>query len=428
MSFEVGELKTNHKAILEKHKDGEIGTSRLSYQPRNPPRYAQMEKRKRIIRVGRKIRGSDPTVQIGVISSPFRPFMRRLYFNPRTRSTGEGKVTLVVAPKGIGKTNLTRLYAQAFYRTTKNYPIILFQEKRGDLDFRRRADPETLTNLGIQPIKLPDDCQNYLNPGADFLIPLQELEYTELMDYIGKKMGSAQGDRIIQRIWRSRSGRNNHRDLDMLRRACDASIAEMEERGDTHIETVRTTMDRFIDLIDLDRLIESDERRTMLDYIDPQKINIVDLSRVGDETEKQFIVASTLRMLENHFPESPCFVAVTEAHVYAPMHGQPASSKVLNRIITVLARSYGWNIFLETQSPQNLYTRIVENADEVYVFGYTAKRKRNALIANLQMNLEDIMDIFYFTCRDLGKGDGLYGTINEQNIPYFTVTFLSPVG
>lgn len=416
------------KLILENLKNHEIGDDVKKYEPREPLRYELLEKKKKIIRIGRKTRGGEHSVQIGYITSPFKPYMKRLFINPRRRSQGEGKVTLVVAPKGVGKTNLTRLYAQAFYRTTRDIPIILFQEKRGDLDFTRRADPEKLIDMGIQPIRLPDDCQHFLIPGENFKIPLAELEYTELMDYIGKRIGSAQGDRLIQRIWHDRDGRNRHLDLIELRRACEEIIASMEEREDTHVETVRTTINRFLDLIDLDRLIESDRHASLLDYIDPERINIIDLSKIGDDTEKQFIVASTLKMLERHYPESPCFVAITEAHIYAPMSKMPASARVINRVVTVLARSYGWNIFLETQSPQNLNPRVVENVDELYIFGFTSKRKRQALISSIQMNLEDIADAFYYQCRDLGKGEGLYATITDQNTPYFVITHLSPVG
>jgi len=398
------------------------------YRPRDPPRYELLERRKRIVRIGRKVRGGERAAEIGYISSPFKPYLRKLYLNPERRSLGEGKVTLVVAPKGVGKTNLTRLYTQAFYRTTKRMPIVVFQEKRGDLDFTRREDPEKLMSMGIEPIKLPDDCQQYLIPGENYRIPLAEIEYSELMEYIGKKIGSSQGDRIIQRVWYDREGRNRHRTLEELAEACEEVIEAMEERDDTHISIVRTSINRFLDLIELDRLIESSRELSFREIIDEERINIVDLSRIGDDEERRFVVSATLRMLERNYSHVPCFVALTEAHVYAPAAGNPASAKVINRIVTVLARSYGWNVFLETQSPQNLNPRVVENVDEVFVFGFTSKKKREALIRSLQMNLEDVADIFYYVCRDIGKGEGLYATINDQNTPYFVVTHLSPVG
>jgi|GEM_PF-2472589 DNA helicase HerA-like ATPase len=414
-------------ALLLKLKHRELGSDPPRYQPRDPPRYELLEK-KRVIRVGRKIRGGEGAVEIGYISSPFKPYIRKLYLNPERRSLGEGKVTLVVAPKGVGKTNLTRLYTQAFYRTTRKMPIVVFQEKRGDLDFTRKEDPEKLMSMGIEPIKLPEDCQKFLIPGENYRIPLAEIEYSELMEYIGKRIGSSQGDRIIQRVWYDRKGRNRHRTLEELAEACEEVIETMEEREDANISIVRTSINRFLDLIELDRLIESSRELSFREIIDEEKINIVDLSRIGDDEERRFVVSATLRMLERNYHETPCFVALTEAHVYAPVAGNPASAKVINRIVTVLARSYGWNVFLETQSPQNLNPRVVENVDEVFIFGFTSKKKREALIRSLQMKLEDVADLFYYVCKDIGKGEGLYATINDQSTPYFVVTYLSPVG
>jgi len=408
--------------LLRNHEFG----NPTRYNPKTPPKYEHLEHKKRIIRIGRKMRNCERSVQIGWITSPFMPFRRRLYLTPTRRAEEKGKVTLVVASKGVGKTNLTRLFTQAFYRAS-NFPIIVFQEKKGDLDFTRRQDPERLIELGIQPIRLPDDCQHVLIPGQNYKIPLVEIEYSELMDYIGKKIGSSVGDRVIQRLWHDRKilGIKN---LDDLRYNAERYIERLSEREDTHVDVIRSTMNRFFDLIEMDRLIEHRHNYDFLDIIEPDKINIVDLSELGDDTEKQFVVAATLRMLENHYPRRPCFVALTESHVYAPNGKRPASLLVLMRIVTVLARSYGWNILLETQSPQNLNQRIVENVDEVFVFGYLSKSKRKALARNLQMNLEDIVNPFYYQIRDIDKGEGLYATIDHFNIPFFVKTFLSPVG
>ncbi len=396
------------------------------HTPKTPPKYEHLEHRKKIIRIGRKSRNCERSVQIGWVISPFAPFRRRLYITPVRRAEESGKVTLVIASKGVGKTNLTRLFTQAFYRAS-NFPIIVFQEKKGDLDFTRRPSPEKLIELGIQPIRLPDDCQNILIPGENYRIPLMEIEYSELMDYIGKKVGSSAGDRVIQRLWHDRR-LLGIRNLDDLRYHSERYIQRLEEREDTHTDIIRSTMNRFFDLIEMDRLIDHEHDYDFLDIIDPDKINIVDLSELGDDAEKQFVVASTLRMLENHFPRRPCFVAITESHIYAPSNRRPASLLMILRIVTVLARSYGWNILLETQSPQNLNPRIVENVDEVFIFGFISKSKREALAKNLQMNLEDILNPFYYQIRDIDKGEGLYATIEHPNIPYFVKTFLSPVG
>jgi len=415
----------NFEIRIEQLKNYE--TQELRYSLTNPIRYEGLVKKRKIISIGHKRRGAERSVKIGYITSPFSPYVRSLYITPRRRSSGEGKVTLVVASKGVGKTNLTRLYTQAFYRASR-FPIIVFQEKRGDLDFTRRQDPELLASMGIKPIKLPNDCQKFLIPGENYKIPLAEIEYTEIMDYIGKRIGSSIGDRIIQRIWNDRYGNNHHINLDTLKEAVNDYLRQIEEREDSHVEVIRSTINRFLDLIELDKLIESERVRDFLDYIDPEKINIIDLSKIGDDYEKQFIVASTLRMLENHYPEQPCFVALTESHVYAPTGKQPASLSVIMRVVTVLARSYGWNVLLETQSPQNLHPRVLENVDEIFVFGYISKSKRQALSRMIQMNLEDIIEPFYAYIRNINKGEGLYATITDFNTPYYVTTFLSPVG
>ena len=74
------------------------------------------------IHIKYKTRGSDYSVRIGWKISPKRFWTQPYYYNPRRRGIEEGKVVLVVAGKGIGKTNTLRNFIQAHYRTTKMIP------------------------------------------------------------------------------------------------------------------------------------------------------------------------------------------------------------------------------------------------------------------------------------------------------------------
>jgi len=64
-------------------------------------------------------------VQSGWITSLFAPYMRGFYVTPSRIAEKRGKVTLVVASKGVGKTNLTRMFTQAPY-IAGSFPIIVF--------------------------------------------------------------------------------------------------------------------------------------------------------------------------------------------------------------------------------------------------------------------------------------------------------------
>jgi hypothetical protein len=400
-------------------------TPSISFQEYEPSIRLFDEEEELPIHIKHKRRGSDYSVRLGYKISPKRFWTQPYYYNPRRRGVEEGKVVLVVAGKGIGKTNTLRNFVQAHYRTTRDDSIVVFQEKRGDLDFLRHPSPERLVEMNVEPVRLRSNgkpVQRYLVPGRNFKIPLQELEYSALMAYIGKKMGQSIADRIIERAWRDVRSR---RDIRRFRIKLNEILQNYEE--DPYFRTMQASVERFCELLEYDSLIETERDNTFLDYIDREIINIIDLSDIGDYEIKQFIVSQVLTMMERHFKRTRSFIGITEAHTYCPEEGMNPAKQAIIRAVTVLARSYGWTVFLETQSPHSMEKVVIENVDEVFILGYIPDSKLNKLLKTLSVNLYDLVS-FYYLADDIGKGEGIYGNVLEPTRPYIIKIGLSPVG
>lgn len=401
-------------------------TARLQLPKRKDDRYIPL----RLV-----YRGCEGAVKIGYRIGHRTPWMQPHYFNPSAYSVERGKVILVVAGKGIGKTNLMRNIIQAYYRTTKN-PIIAFQEKRGDLNFNRSPSLNQIREAGIERIRLapPDGCaspQRYLVPlkesesreEIELKIPLAELDYSTIAEYFGKRMSSTVAGLVLERVWQSRE---NHMTIQDLVDAVENELYRFQD--DPYFNTMVLHVKRFIELLRMDQLLEVNKAKTVHGYIHPEQINIVDLSDLGDIDIKRFVVAQMLKMVERAYKRQECFIGITESHIYAPETGEFEAKREIIRLVTVLARSYGWTVFLETQSPDALERIVVENADEIYVLGYVQRSKLARLIRTASVKFEGFIDIFYRVVDNIPKGMGVYGSAVDPMNPYVVRIQLSPVG
>ncbi len=400
--------------------------ARLQLPRRNDDRYIPL----RLV-----YRGCENAVKIGYRIGHRTPWMQPHYFNPSAYSVERGKVILVVAGKGIGKTNLMRNIIQAYYRTTRN-PIVAFQEKRGDLNFNRTPSINQIREVGIERIRLapPEGCaspQRKLIPLGEardrdefeLRIPLAELDFSTISEYFGKRMSSTVAGLVLERVWQRRE---NHMTIHDLVDAVENELYRFQE--DPYFNTMVLHARRFIELLRMDRLLEVDRARSVHHYIHPEQINIVDLSELGDIDVKRFVVAQMLKMIERAYKRRECFIGITESHIYAPETGDFEAKREIIRLVTVLARSYGWTVFLETQSPDALERIVLENADEIYILGYVQRSKLTKLIRTASVNLEGFLDIFYRVADNIPKGMGVYGSAVDPTNPYVVRIQLSPVG
>jgi DNA helicase HerA-like ATPase len=383
-------------------------------------------------------RGCEGAVKIGYRVGHRTSWMQPHYFNPRAYSVEKGKVILVVAGKGIGKTNLMRNIIQAYYRTTKN-PIIVFQEKRDDLNFNRTPTLKQIREAGIERVRLapPEGCNSpqrtlaplsEANPGAKeksipLKIPLAEIDFSTISEYFGKRMSSSIAGLVLERVWQSRE---NHMTIHNLVEAVENEIWRFEE--DPYYNTMILHVRRFIELLRMDQLLEVNRAKSVHNYIHPEQINIVDLSDLGDIDVKRFVVAQTLKMIERAYKRQECFIGITESHVYAPETGDFEAKREIIRLVTVLARSYGWTVFLETQSPDAIERILLENADEIYILGYVQRSKLTKLLRTASVNFEGFLDLFYKVTDNIPKGMGVYGSAVDPTNPYVVRIQLSPVG
>jgi len=397
----------------------------------------QLPKRKedRYIPLRLVYRGCENAVKIGYKIGHRTPWMQPHYFNPSAYSVEKGKVILVVAGKGVGKTNLMRNIIQAYYRTTRN-PIVAFQEKKDDLNFNRTPTLKQIREAGIERIRLvpPEGCsspQRRLIPlgeakdreEIDLRIPLAELDFSTISEYFGKRMSSTIAGLVLERVWQSRE---KHLTINDLVNAVENELYRFQD--DPYFSTMVLHVRRFIELLKMDKLLEVEKVRSVHNYIHPEQINIVDLSEIGDMDVKRFIVAQMLRMIERAYKRRECFIGITESHIYAPETGDFESKREIIRLVTVLARSYGWTVFLETQSPDAIERVVLENADEIYILGYVQRSKLTKLIRTASANLEGFIDIFYKVTDHIPKGMGVYGSAADPTNPYVVRIQLSPVG
>jgi len=336
----------------------------------------------------------------------------------------------------VGKTNLMRNIIQAYYRTTKN-PIIAFQEKKDDLNFCRYPSASKCLEHGIERIRLapPDGCgsvQRRLVPlpftelgreEIEYRIPLAEIDFSTISEYMGKKMSTTVAGLVLERVWQDPK---NHTTLEALVDAVSSELDRFED--DPYFNSIVMHTKRFLSLIEMDRLIESERARSAGSYIHDQQINIIDLSSIGDLDIKRFIVAQTLKMVERAYRRRECFIGITESHIYAPETGDFESKREIIRLVTVLARSYGWTVFLETQSPDAIERIVLENADEIYILGYVQRSKLTKLLRTASVNFEGFLDIFYRVADNIPRGMGVYGSAVDPTNPYVVRIQLSPVG
>ncbi|RLI75986.1 hypothetical protein DRO97_02005 [Archaeoglobales archaeon] len=382
-------------------------------------------------------RGCENAVKIGYRIGHRTSWMQPHYFNPHDYSIEKGKVILVIAGKGIGKTNLMRNIIQAYYRTTKN-PIIVFQEKKEDLDFTRTPKLSQIIEARIERIRLapPEGCsspQRKLIPLPDdsdlkrdeleLKIPLSELDFSTIAEYMGKRMSATVAGLVLERVWQNR---DNHTTIRNLVQAVENELVRFED--DPYYNTMVMHVARFINLLQMDRLLEVKRVRGVQNYIHSEQVNIVDLSNIGDLDIKRFVVAQMLRMVEREFKRRECFIGITESHIYAPETGDFEAKREILRLVTVLARSYGWTVFLETQSPDALERIVLENADEIYILGYVQRSKLTKLLRTASVNFEGFLEMFYRVADNIPKGMGVYGSAVDPTNPYVVRIQLSPVG
>ncbi len=380
-------------------------------------------------------RGCEPAVRIGWRHGSRTPWIQPHYFNPSAYSIEKGKVIVVVAGKGIGKTNLLRNMVQAYYRTTRN-PIVVFQEKKDDLNFNRYPPVSKIKEFGIERIRLapPQGCRNNqrrLIPLPDELkkdemeykLPLAEMDYSTLSEYLGKRMSMTVAGLVLEKIWRDR---RNHTSISALKDAIAREMPKFE--NDPYYNQILLYLERFLMFLEIDRLIEAKRAKFVDNYIHPEQINVIDLSNIGDLDIKRFVVAQTLNMLERTYRKKECFIGITESHIYAPETGDFESKRAMIRLVTVLARSYGWTVFLETQSPDAIERIILENADEIYILGYVQRSKLSKMLRTASVNFEGFIELFYKVAGSLPKGMGVYGLATDPYNPYVVRIQLSPVG
>ncbi len=400
-----------------------------------PTRYVLAPLHKEPTAVEFKYRGLEKRVKIGYKCNPKRPIPSPHYFDPRMYKVESGKVILVVAGKGMGKTNLMRNIIQAYYRTTTN-PIIVFQEKAGDLNFNRYPTLRQCMRLGIEYIRLApptgkSSVQRYLVPLRDRLkreevrykIPLCEIDYSSLEKYVSKRIGSTWAGMILERVWQNPK---NIQNIDMLRRAVECELIKFED--DKLYDQMVLFLERFFQILEMDQLLEVHKAVNAEVIFDDQMINIVDLSDLSDIEQKQFVVAQTLKMVERLYKRRECFIGITETHTYAPEAGSNPAKDAIVRLVTVLARSYGWIVFLETQSPDALERIVLENADEIYILGYIQKSKLSKLIKCSSVCFEGFVDKYYKVVEDIPKGRGIWGSVVNPTKPYLVQILRSPVG
>jgi hypothetical protein len=187
-------------------------------------------------------------------------------------------------------------------------------------------------------------------------------------------------------------------------------------------------LERFFQILEMDQLLEVHKAVNAEVIFDDQMINIVDLSDLSDVEQKQFVVAQTLKMVERLYKRRECFIGITETHTYAPEAGSNPAKDMIIRLVTVLARSYGWIVFLETQSPDALERIVLENADEIYILGYIQKSKLSKLIKCSSVCFEGFVDKYYKIVEDIPKGRGIWGSVANPTKPYLVQILRSPVG
>ncbi|MEM2191564.1 MAG: DUF87 domain-containing protein [Archaeoglobaceae archaeon] len=385
-------------------------------------------------------RGCETAVRIGYKIGHRTPWLQPHYFNPQAYSIERGKVILAVAGKGAGKTNLMRNLVQAYYRTTKN-PIVVFQEKKDDLDFNRSPTLKQIREAGVERIRLapPDTCnspQRGLIPLMDeerrkkrdrdefeLKIPLAEIDYSTIAEYFGKRMSSTVAGLVLERVWQDWK---NHTNIKLLEEAVRNELIRFKD--DPYYTNIELHCKRFLELLKMDQLLEIEKAKSVYSYIHPEQINIVDLSDIGDLDIKRFVVAQMLKMIERAFKRRECFIGITESHIYAPETGDFEAKREIIRLVTVLARSYGWTVFLETQSPDAIERIVLENADEIYILGYVQRSKLTKLLRTASVSFEGFVDLFYKVTDNIPKGMGVYGSAVDPTNPYVVRIQLSPVG
>ncbi|MBO8183162.1 MAG: ATP-binding protein [Archaeoglobus sp.] len=249
------------------------------------------------------------------------------------------------------------------------------------------------------------------------------MDYSTLSEYLGKRMSMTVAGLVLEKIWRDR---RNHTSISALKDAIAREMPKFE--NDPYYNQILLYLERFLIFLEIDRLIEAKRAKFVDNYIHPEQINVIDLSNIGDLDIKRFVVAQTLNMLERAYRKRECFIGITESHIYAPETGDFESKRATIRLVTVLARSYGWTVFLETQSPDAIERIILENADEVYILGYVQRSKLSKMLRTASVNFEGFIELFYKVAGSLPKGIGVYGSATDPYNPYLVRIQLSPVG
>ncbi len=194
------------------------------------------------------------------------------------------------------------------------------------------------------------------------------------------------------------------RQRDILRRAYTENVARSstfwddlkknlrdmaENEKDFHI---RTTASRVLEIVERNLAIKGNifdtEIDSPLNVIDPNKINVLDISSLTEE-QAQIVVAHYLTEILNDRKNatfgrssrfrSPVVVAVEEAHTFIPSDKNGRSSRcasVLARIARE-GRKFGVSLILVSQRPSKLNANVVSQMGSFAISGLTHPRDQS---------------------------------------------------
>jgi DNA helicase HerA-like ATPase len=258
----------------------------------------------------------------------------------------------ILAATGKGKSNLLALIAKRI--AEKNGTMII-------LDYHAEYHELKIEKVKFVPPRI--------NP--------RYLDSEELADMLDIRSDATKQRDLLRKVY----GKDVVKSPDLwgtLKRKLESYANNEDEEFQT-----RATASRLLEIIDRGLAIKGKifdtEAESPLNLIEPNKINVLDLSELT-ETQAQIIVAHYLTEILNDRKnaifkrssrfKSPVIIAVEEAHTFIPQDRSSRCSDVLARIARE-GRKFGVSLILVSQRPCKLNADVVSQMGSFAISGLT---------------------------------------------------------